>query len=142
MAAIRARQFINCTLRSGLVAEPQLRAQLQQLQDTDAGAMTQSARIAEHLVEGGLLTPWQSNQLLQGRFRGFCLGNYRLLDQIGVGGMSTVFLGEHMKMEREVAIKVLPKNKVQNPAYLDRFLVEAAGRGRAEPPQHRAGLRF
>jgi serine/threonine protein kinase len=63
---------------------------------------------AELLVSRGLITAWQSNLLLQGKFRGFRLGPYRLLDLIGKGGMSSVYLAEHETMHRRCAIKVLP----------------------------------
>ena len=39
--------------------------------------------------------------------------------------MSTVYLAEHLLMHRRVAIKVLPKNRVEDTSYLARFHREA-----------------
>ncbi len=80
---------------------------------------------AEHLVDQRLLTDWQAKKLLEGRHRGFYLGKYKLLDHLGSGGMSSVYLAEHLLMQRRVAIKVLPQNRVADSSYLARFHLEA-----------------
>ena len=67
--------------------------------------------VADRLVQQGLLTQFQASQLLMGRKK-FQLGHYRILSQIGKGGMGLVFLAEHELMGRRVAIKVLPRKKV------------------------------
>src|SRR5690606_20911189 len=54
----------------------------------------------------------------------FMLGNYKLLDHLGSGGMSNVYLAEHVLMQRMVAIKVLPENRVADSGYLARFHFE------------------
>src|SRR5262249_33693499 len=45
--------------------------------------------------------------LLAGRTSGFTLGQYRILDQIGRGGMGKVFKAVHLTMYRVVAIKLV-----------------------------------
>lgn len=53
---------------------------------------------------------WQAaDKLLQGRHKGFFLGNYKLLRHLGSGGMSAVFLAEHKHMRQRRAVKVLPQ---------------------------------
>lgn len=66
--------------------------------------------VAKQLVDQGMLTEFQAGQLLLGRKK-LKLGQYRILDQIGRGGMGLVFLAEHDLMGRRVAIKVLPRKK-------------------------------
>lgn len=81
--------------------------------------------VCEVLVENGYLTSWQANKLRQGKHRGFFLGKYKLLGHIGTGGMSSVYLAEHTLMKQQRAIKVLPRSRVDDQAYLDRFYLEA-----------------
>ena len=41
---------------------------------------------------------------------GMVLGDYRVLEKIGAGGMGIVFKAEHCRMKRVVAVKILPTN--------------------------------
>ncbi len=63
--------------------------------------------------------------MLTGKYKGFVLGQYKVLDQIGAGGMGVVFQAEHMSMKRMVAIKVLPGDKANDEESLQRFYREA-----------------
>ena len=49
------------------------------------------------------------------------LGQYRLTQLIGSGGMGEVYLAEHQMMKRPVAIKVIRPNRANDPAALARF---------------------
>lgn len=80
---------------------------------------------ANRLVAEGIVTRWQANKLLAGRHKGFFLGKYRILDHLGSGGMSHVYLAEHVVMKRRVAVKVLPLRRATDPSYLARFYREA-----------------
>ena len=97
--------------------------------------------VASHLVEAGLITRWQADRLLEGRHKGFFLGKYKLLGHLGTGGMSSVYLAEHVLMQRRVAIKVLPKNRVSRHLLPGPLPSRGPGRRRLGPSQHRAGLR-
>src|SRR5947209_6216066 len=63
--------------------------------------------VARALVGLGLLTRFQAEMIYHGRTDGFTLGQYRVLDRLGRGGMGRVFKAEHMTMNRVVALKVL-----------------------------------
>lgn len=56
---------------------------------------------------------------------GQTLGPYRILEQIGRGGMATVYKAYHAATDRYVAIKVLPDELAQEPTFLARFEREA-----------------
>ncbi len=56
---------------------------------------------------------------------GSSLGRYRVVEQIGQGGMATVFRAHDPTLDREVAIKVLPSYHMEDPTFADRFAQEA-----------------
>jgi len=53
------------------------------------------------------------------------LGNYEIVGPLGAGGMGEVYRGRDTKLDREVAIKVLPAAFAQHPDRLARFEREA-----------------
>ena len=77
------------------------------------------------LVQQGVLTKFQARMLLAGKSRGFRLGNYIIREQIGTGGMGSVYLAEHQDIKRKVAVKVLNLAAAENRLSLERFLREA-----------------
>jgi predicted Ser/Thr protein kinase len=56
---------------------------------------------------------------------GQTLGPYRIIEQIGIGGMATVYKAYQPSMDRYVAIKVLPAVLARDAAFLKRFQREA-----------------
>ncbi|MBN2476251.1 MAG: serine/threonine protein kinase [Pirellulales bacterium] len=126
MAKPKVDTFLDLVRRSGLVEKGQLQECLLQLKrQADGQPIADTDTVASRLVDAALLTRWQADKLLEGRHKGFFLGKYKLLDHLGTGGMSSVYLAEHVLMQRRVAIKVLPKNRVQDTSYLARFHREA-----------------
>jgi len=57
---------------------------------------------------------------------GRTLGNYRLLERIGKGGMGEVYRAQHIKLGREAAVKILPPALAAEADFLKRFEREAA----------------
>ncbi len=62
------------------------------------------------------------------------LGSYRLIERMGKGGMGEVYRGEHLKLGREAAVKVLPSNLVNEADFLKRFEREASSAAKLEHP--------
>ena len=56
---------------------------------------------------------------------GTVVGNYKIIDKIGEGGMGSVFKGVDLMLEREVAIKMLRPELAQQPNVVERFRTEA-----------------
>lgn len=53
------------------------------------------------------------------------IGRYQVLDEIGAGGMAKVYLAFDPRFEREVAIKILPPDLLDDPSLHARFAREA-----------------
>lgn len=139
MVAVSVDKFLELLRRSELVEKGQLDKALEEIQQQGAPAMLGGGSLApavpaldaqafaEKLIAAKLITPWQRDQLLDGKYKGFYLvgKKYKLLGLLGTGGMSSVYLAEHSKMQRLVAIKHLPPNRVNDSSYLERFYLEA-----------------
>jgi serine/threonine protein kinase len=68
------------------------------------------------------------------------LADYRILREIGRGGMGVVYEAEQESLGRRVALKVLSASSLPDPKQVRRFEREE-GRGAAAPHQHRTDLR-
>jgi WD40 repeat protein/tRNA A-37 threonylcarbamoyl transferase component Bud32 len=53
------------------------------------------------------------------------LGQYRIIEPIGAGGMATVYKAYQAGLDREVAVKVLPAQHALTPGFKERFIREA-----------------
>src|SRR5713226_4898800 len=56
---------------------------------------------------------------------GKSLGQFRIVERIGAGGMATVFKAYQPNLDRYVAIKVLPAYHARDPIFVKRFVQEA-----------------
>lgn len=65
---------------------------------------------------------------------GQMLGAYRIISQVGQGGMATVYKAYQASMDRNVAIKVLPRRLAESREFAARFQQEARIIARLEHP--------
>ncbi|MEM6656221.1 MAG: serine/threonine-protein kinase, partial [Planctomycetota bacterium] len=124
--SMTTQHLCRALLKSDLVDEETLKRSLASIRVKHDGELPDDARtVADDLVASGLITKWQSTHLLQGRWRGFFLGKYKLIKLLGAGGMGSVYLGEHTVMNKRLAIKVLPKEGPKKESSLKSFQAEA-----------------
>lgn len=66
--------------------------------------------------------------------QGQMIGPYRVISQIGTGGMATIYKAYHERLDRDVAIKIMHQVFLANPNFRARFEREAQIVARLEHP--------
>ncbi|HMO37409.1 MAG TPA: serine/threonine-protein kinase, partial [Gemmatales bacterium] len=123
-APTKGTDLLELVRKSGLLDQPKIDGYVTNLQQ-EGSVDEDPAKLASRMVKDGLITVFQARQMLRGRYRGFFLGKYKVLEPIGSGGMADVYLCEHITMKHKVAIKILPIEKLKDPSLLGRFKREA-----------------
>jgi serine/threonine protein kinase/Tfp pilus assembly protein PilF len=59
------------------------------------------------------------------RFIGEKFGHYKVEAAIGAGGMGEIYRARDLRLKRDVAIKILPENLLENASAVERFMREA-----------------
>ncbi|MGE3316593.1 MAG: serine/threonine protein kinase [Planctomycetaceae bacterium] len=126
-ATITVKEFQSRVIASQLMTAGELRAVVDGLPER---ARSSVDSIAGALLRAGHLTQFQLDEILEGRERSLVLGNYILLEQLGKGGMGTVYKASHRRMKRVAALKIVSPHLLQSEETLKRFEreVEAAAR--------------
>jgi eukaryotic-like serine/threonine-protein kinase len=126
-------ELLDLVRKSAVVDEKRLDAHLQKLRAS--GQMpSEPSKLAGVFVRDGILTHFQAEQLMRGKWNGFSLGKYKVLESLGSGGMGRVYLCEHKLMRRRVAVKILPPSKANEEAVLQRFHREARAAAAVDHP--------
>ena len=68
---------------------------------------------------------------------GAVLGHYNVIEKIGEGGMGEVYLAEDTKLDRKVAIKLLPEEFSRDEGRPRPMRTGGAAPGAARSPEHR-----
>ncbi|MBI5759552.1 MAG: protein kinase [Planctomycetales bacterium] len=70
----------------------------------------------------------------RGKYAGKRLGKFQIVGELGRGGMGVVFEARDTVLERNVAIKMLPRSVAARPEALERFLREARAAAKLHHP--------
>jgi len=132
-APATTEEFIDLVRKSGVVDEKRLDAFVQQMRSSGS-TPDNAGKLAGLMVQEGLLTHFQAEQIMLGKWRRFTIGKYKVLERLGSGGMGSVYLCEHKFMRRRVAVKVLPAAKAEDQASLERFYREARAAAALDHP--------
>ena len=90
--------------------------------------------LAKELTRRGWLTGYQVKEIYKGRSKDLIVGPYRVLDLLGEGGMGRVFKAHHTRLGRDVALKVIRKEKLSNPVAVQRFHQEVRAAAALQHP--------
>jgi serine/threonine protein kinase/Leucine-rich repeat (LRR) protein len=129
MATVPSSSLVD-TLRQYRLLEP---TQLEELKNGQPGSPDPKA-LAKELMNRGWLTAYQVNQLFQGKAQELVLGQYVLLERLGEGGMGQVFKARHRNLNRIAAIKLIRKERLNNPDAIKRFQREVRAAAALDHP--------
>jgi len=122
---------IDCEYATVDIAEFRRRLTVEQLAPDEAsGEGDESAKaLSERMISEGRLTRYQAEVLLSQYPHPLLLDDYQILEEIGSGGMGTVYRAIHRRMNRTVAIKLVrvKANELERQGRWFRREVEVAG---------------
>lgn len=114
----KLRKTASTLVRLRLVSKETCQKYLEEFQKTSA---TDGADFLHMLITQNVLTTYQARRVLNGKTDGFHLGDYRILSRIGEGGMGVVYEALQERLNRRVALKVLPAQMATDKVALQRF---------------------
>jgi hypothetical protein len=92
---------------------------------TDAAGRTQTLRAQNKTSPGNTMSATSTSGPRLALASGARLGPYEIISPLGAGGMGEVYRAKDTRLERVVAIKVLPDGVTASPHTLERFQREA-----------------
>ncbi len=124
--------FVEAIRSSSILSERQL--QKLEAATAEGEQPADPADLAARLVKNGVLTDYQSRQILKGKAAGLTFGGYVILEFLGKGTMGKVYKASHRMMGRVVALKILEPRYVNSTRSLARFQREMQLVGRLDHP--------
>ncbi len=122
--------FARQVVAAGICQRAEVEECLTHQHQAEQGGVNAS-RLAEILIERGYLTRSQFERMARPETDGKAppgssrIGQYELLLKIGEGGMGAVYKARDTRNDQVVALKVLPRSKASDEAFLKRFELEA-----------------
>ncbi len=124
-------EFAKVLVSSGLLTSAEFKSFWASL---DGQLPKDLGTFAQILCERKVITDFQAQEILAGSGAPLVLGDYVVLDRIGVGGMGHVYKARHRHMKRTVALKVISPQAMRDTATLKRFQREVEAAARLEHP--------
>jgi len=138
--------FLRSAVEAGLLEQAMADQVLAALEQVEQLGASSCAR--EIAVNRGLLRARQADRVLSAcglraptpaRSTGR-IGNFRLLERLGVGGMGVVYKARQVTMDRLVALKILPPRSAKDRSFVERFIREARSAARLNHPNIVQGI--
>src|SRR5262245_61969813 len=87
----------------------------EELNGSLASRFNSPRELCKELLNRGWLTPFQVNQVLQGRGAELVLGSYLILERLSEGPVGELFKARHHHMKREAAVQVVRAELLRQP---------------------------
>lgn len=127
--AVALEQFVAQLEDSGILSGDTLKDFL-----PPKGEPKDAEDLARELVRKKKLTKFQAEEVYRGKGKSLTLGNYVLMEKIGAGGMGQVFKARHRRMDRIVAVKLLPASMTKDQDAIARFEREVKAAAKISHP--------
>jgi serine/threonine protein kinase len=129
-AADPTAAFLSALRGSGLLTP----AQADDLTRWAAQTKPDVNALAKEIGRRGWLTNFQIKEVFRGRAKDLTVDRYILLDLVGEGGMGRVYKAHDTRLARDVALKIIRKERLSNPAAVARFGHEMVALGQLQHP--------
>ncbi|HRQ75080.1 MAG TPA: serine/threonine-protein kinase [Phycisphaerales bacterium] len=120
-------------VETGLVTPEEMELCNSLLTESAGDSSEEPRTLADLLIENEFLTPRQLERVrseFEARKSSQRIPGYKIIRKLGAGAMATVFLARQLSLDRDVAVKVLPKKFSDNKKFIERFYKE--GRAAAQ----------
>jgi len=107
-------EFLALVVRSGLATEASLRevcAEFAAESADESADESELDKLCMQLVAMEILTQWQCEKLRAGKHRGFFLDNYKLMGQVGLEKVSTIYLAVDIDSGKEIVLRNTPPQR-------------------------------
>ena len=121
-APVATSGFLELLEESGLLTSSQIE---RAVRTYDLLSCESPRDVAKQLVRHRVLTPFQGDRLLEGRYRGFFIDRYKVREILGVGGMGNIYVAEDTRSGEKVAVKLLNQRHETDAGMLERLRLEA-----------------
>lgn len=117
MSAERLAEFAKGVRECGWLSETQL-LEIEQYLSSHTG---EPEGVPRYFVKQGIITSFQAKLLWRGQGSDLLFNQYVLVEKIGEGGMGEVFRAKHTRLDRDVALKVMRRERLNHPEAVKRF---------------------
>jgi hypothetical protein len=126
MSKVSPERFIEFVASSGLVPEDRLKSTIAGLRETKPSAIADSEKLGDCFVQAQLLTPWQCKNLMQGKYTGYFLGDYRILNYVGDTETGMIYQVAHALKPSLYEMEVIPRSPLGGGGHRYRIVREIA----------------
>ena len=104
-------KFLSLILKSGLVELEDLNAACKDFltESSAIGHKQTFDSLCEFLISTNRITQWQCDRLKEGRWKGFFLDQYKLLNIIESDELYSYYLAEEVSTKHRVRLQIAPK---------------------------------
>ena len=103
--------FLSLILKSGLLDLEELRAACNDFraESSALGLEPTFDSLCDFFITKNLLTAWQCEMLKEGKYKGFFLGKFKLLESLGPDETCSNYLAEEVSTKHRVRLRIVPK---------------------------------